>query len=48
MSESDYTTLDKVLPRWMKLANHILRQSQDRASTFAHEIKAYMTREKSG
>jgi hypothetical protein len=48
MSESDHATLDKVLPRWMKLADHMLHQSQDGASPFAHEVKAYMTREKSG
>ena len=48
MSESDHATLDKVLPRWMKLVDHILQQSQDGASPFAHEVKAYMIREKSG
>jgi hypothetical protein len=32
----------------MKLVDHILQQSQDGASPFAHEVKAYMIREKSG
>ena len=48
MSESNHHTLDKVYPQWIDLKEHLSKLAKSGAGPFAHEIDAYLKREKSG
>jgi hypothetical protein len=48
MSESNHHTLEKVYPQWIDLKEHLSKLAKPSSGPFAHEVDAYLKREKAG